>query len=373
MMLALLVLLTVSVLAVPLLPALREWRQPSDVVPLQIDEADALDPPHLAHSFAALLAEAVRTAASHLGGSPITHQVQSPEGAGLLLQPAEIHAGRSDRLWNIEGGVQLPENMHFYAEVAASGWLRTATDGVYRALWAGATATLEPGTTVLRWAHGQEVHIGDACRVEGRVTAQQSITVGLGVDFMLLHAPQVLFVGHGGEFSGRPRADSTVCVALAEWPAGVVWDGKVRRAFARQALQVDAYRSWLADIVCLADLSLGAYCQATGSLKARGALYVGPGSHVSGNLVAGGSIFLGAGCVVRGTVVSETAIFLGPGCTIGTPGQSATMAAPQIRICAGTTVYGTVWADEHGETVLPTGADMEDHLWADLSQRGVMV
>nr|WP_315190515.1 hypothetical protein [uncultured Albidiferax sp.] len=373
MMLALLVLLTASVLVVPLLPALREWQRPSDVVPLQIDEADALDPPYLAHSFATLLAEAVRTGASHLGGSSITHLVLGAESADLPLQPAEIQSGRSDRLWHIEGGVQLPENMHFYAEVAASGWLRTATDGVYRALWAGATATLEPGTTVLRWAHGQEVHIADACQVTGRVTAQQSITVARGVDFMLLHAPQVLFVGYGGRFAGCSLDDSAVCVAMTDWPAGVVWDGTVRRAFARLALQVDACRSWRADIVCLADLVLGAYCQATGSLKARGVLHVGPGSQISGNVVAGGAIHLGAGCVVRGSVVSETAIVVGAGCTIGTPSQSATVAAPQIRIAAGTTVYGTVWAEEKGATALSDNGEADNLLWADTSLSGVVV
>ncbi len=373
MMLALLVLLTVSVMAVPLLPALREWKNPRDVVPLQIDEADALDPPYLAHRFAAQLAEAVRTGASYLGGSSITHLDLGTESAGLPLRPAEIQAGHSDRLWYIKGGVQLPKKMHFYAEVTTSGWLRTAADGVYRALWAGTTATLEPGTSVLRWAHGQEVHIGNACCVTGRVTAQQSITVASGVDFMMLHAPQVLFVGHGGQFAGRPLVDMAGCVALTDWPAGVVWDAMVHRAFARLTLHVDANRSWRADIVCLADLVLGANCQATGSLKARGALHIGLGSQVSGSVMAGGAIHLDAGCVVRGSVVSETAIVLGAGCTIGGPGQPATVSAPQIQIAAGTTVYGTVWADEKGETVLPTGAELDALSRLDQSQYEVVV
>ncbi|WP_367848141.1 hypothetical protein [Rhodoferax sp. WC2427] len=373
MMLAVLLLLTVSVLVVPLLPALREWRRPRDVVPLPIDEADALDPPHLAHSFSALLADAVGTGATHLGGSSITYLVLGEGSVGLPLRPAEIQSGRSDRLWHIDGGVQLPENIHFYAEVSASGGLRTAADGVYRALWAGATATLEPGTTVLRWAHGQEVHIGNGCHATGRVTAEKTVTVAQGVDFMLLHAPQVLFVGHDGRFPGRPQVGAALCLAITEWPTGVVWDGLVRRAFARLALRVDAYRSWRADIVCLADLVLGEYCQATGSLKARGALHVGAGSHISGSVVAGGAIHLGAGCNVHGSLVSETAIVVGPGCTIGTPHQSATVAAPWVRISAGTTVYGTIWAEEKGETTQPAGADADGIARADLSTYGAVV
>lgn len=41
-------------MVLPLLPALQEWLRPSDVAPLKIDESDALDPPGLAHGFAAL-------------------------------------------------------------------------------------------------------------------------------------------------------------------------------------------------------------------------------------------------------------------------------------------------------------------------------
>ena len=47
-------MLTLSVMVLPLLPALQEWLRPSDVAPLKIDESDALDPPGLAHGFAAL-------------------------------------------------------------------------------------------------------------------------------------------------------------------------------------------------------------------------------------------------------------------------------------------------------------------------------
>jgi hypothetical protein len=121
MMFVLLVVLTLSVLVLPLIPALREWQRPSDVVPLKIDEADALDPPYLAHSFAALLRDAVQAGATHLGGSNI---VQVAQGVAPLLQlpllPEEVRAGRSDRLWHVEGNVQLPDNTSFYAEVSAS-------------------------------------------------------------------------------------------------------------------------------------------------------------------------------------------------------------------------------------------------------------
>ncbi len=353
MMLALLVLLTLMVLVLPLIPALREWMWPKDVVPLKIDEADALDPPYLAQSFAALLTEAVQAGATHLGESVVVHMALA-DGAAMPLQEAEVQAGRSNRLWHVEGGLQLPEQVGFYAEVSASAGLRTAPHNVYRALWAGEVLALAPFGTVLRWAHGHTVHIGTGCHLAGRVTAQHALTVAQEVDFMLLHAPRIDFVAPEGSTSAP--LDAMPCVDMAEWPAGVAWNSTVRRAFARTSLQVDAQRAWLGDVVCLADMALGAHCQAGGSLKARGDLSVGAGCHVSGSVVAEGVIYLAAHSVVLGSVLSETAIMVGPGCTIGAPGAPATVTAPQIQIAAGVTVYGTVWAEQQGRTTRATPA-----------------
>lgn len=352
MMLALLVLLTLLVLVLPLLPALREWQRPSDVVPLKIDEADALDPPYLAHSFAALLADAVQAGVRHLGGSPMVQVVLGPAPLSHLpLLPAETLAGRSDRLWHIEGDVQLPESTHFYAEVSASEGLHTASHGVYRALWAGGTATLAAGGTVLRWAHGRDVHVGTGCHLAGRVTAQHALTLAPGCDFRLLHAPQIGFVGTDGLAAVQGPSAAWPCEPMAEWPTVAVWSSTVRRAFARAALQLDAQRSWRGDVVCLADLVVGPHCQADGSLKARRSLSVGEGCHVSGTVVAEGAITLAEGCTVLGSVLSETAIVVGPGCTIGAPGRLATLTAPLVQIAPGVTVYGTVWAEEIGHTI----------------------
>ncbi|BDT69925.1 hypothetical protein os1_41170 [Comamonadaceae bacterium OS-1] len=382
MMLALLVLLTVSVLVVPLLPALREWRRPSDVVPLPIDEADALDPPYLAQRFAALLRQAVQGGATHLGGSGIAHVALHAENAGLPLLAAELAAGRTDRLWHIEGegDVHLPEGIGFYAEVSASAGLHTAAHHLYRAVWSGGRATLAPLCTVLRWAHGQEVHVGTGCHLAGRVTAEKTITVAQGVDFMLLHAPRIDFAEQGDSPTDRvpppsspsPSSPALTDLAPTDWPAGVVWNPQVRRAFARSALQIEARRAWHGDVVCLADLALGGHCQADGSLKARGDLHVGAGSHIRGNIVAGGSIHLGAGCVVRGSVLSETAIVVGPGCTVGAPGTLATVTAPHIAIAPGATVYGTIWAEETGQTTTAADAASDEPSWTDLSPSAVV-
>jgi cytoskeletal protein CcmA (bactofilin family) len=354
MMLGLLLVLSLSVFVLPLLPALREWRKPSDVVPLKIDETDALDPPYLAHSFSSMLDSAVAAGASHLGGSEIVHIAREASAQGLPLQQAELAAARSDRLWHIEGDVQLPVGMGFYAEVSASGALRTAQGNLYRALWSGGVANLSSHTTVLRWVHGQELHVATGCHLAGRATAQHVLTLASGVDFMLLHAPRIVFGTSNLPQPNHAEPDAQPCVAMDGWS-----NTAARRVFTRFDLHVDARRSWSDDMVCLADLALGAYCQAGGSLKARGDLYLGQGCRVNGSVVAEGAIHLGPDCVVLGPVVSEMSIVVGSGCTIGSPGKPATVAAPQIQVANGATVYGTVWAEEKGWTAEPSASKPE--------------
>jgi len=353
MILALLCVLTLLVMLLPLLPAIQEWMRPSDVVPLQIDEQDALDPPFLANSFAARIQNALRENASHLGDSVLVRFVAPHATAAMPLMEQEVAAGRSERLWYITGDATLPAHMGFYAEVASSAMLKTAEHCVYRALWAAGTLHLTAHTTVLRWAHGLTVWVAEGCQLAGRLTAQETLGIAPGVTFKLLHAPLIQF----SDRRPQPALQAEECTAITTWPSTVQWDASVRRGIARDALQIDGRTSWRGDLVCLDDLGVGAHCQVDGSLKTRGSLYLAGGCHVTGNLISEGPIHLGPDCVVGGAVVSETAVHLGPGCTIGAATRLATVAAPQIRVAPGVCVHGTLWAEETGQALLPPFSD----------------
>jgi hypothetical protein len=353
MILAALFVLTLSVMLLPLLPAIREWLQPSDVVPLRIDEQDALDPPFLANSFAARMQDALRDNASHLGDSVLV-RFAAPHAAGAMpLMAQEVAAQRSERVWYLTGDTALPARMGFYAEVASSAALTTAEHCVYRALWAAGALHLTAGTTVLRWAHGLTVGVGEGCQLAGRLTAQEQLGIAPGVRFSLLHAPLIAFSAS----VHPPVPPAEACTAITTWPDTVQWDARVRRGIARAALQIDARTSWRGDLVCLDDLGVGAHCQVDGSLKTRGSLYLAAGCHVTGNLMSEGPIHLDPGCVVDGVVVSETSVYLGPGCTIGAVTRPSTVAAPQIQVAPGVCVHGTIWAEEAGQTLRPSSTE----------------
>ena len=332
--------LTALVVLLPMLPAVAEWRWPSDVKPLSIDTRDALDPPFLARSFALRLTTALALGQTRLGRSQIA---EAPPRDGWPLYAGERRAAASRRVWYAVGDAELPPKISFLAEVAAHGTLRTAAGGLHRALWAGRQLKLAPRSCVLRWAHGAQVDVGPGCRLTGRVSADDWITVRSDATFTLLHAPTVRFMPARSE----PVASATGVFPLG-LPDAVTWDAAAARGTCDELLDVGAHRAWRGDLVCRADLLLGTGCNAHGSLKAHGDIMAGAGSIISGSVVAEGSITLGAGCAVRGSVISETAIVLGIGCVVGAPGHPATVAAPSIAVAPGVVVHGTLWAGESG-------------------------
>ena len=345
-------LFTLTALAVllPMLPAIIEWRWPSDVVPLHIDTEDALDPPLLARSFVARLRTAVAEGQMRLGRSLIA---LAPAGDVWTFIERERRSGLSRRVWHAVGDIALPAGMTFLAEVAAGRHLRTAPREVYRALSAGQRLHLAAGSTVLRWAHAAQVDVHNGSMLAGRVSADERITLWGAASFTLLHAPTVCFGTDPARAAARLAPP--LSVPSAGLPKAVRWDSVAGRGTCDVALSLRAGTAWQGDLVCQTDLTLGPRCFAGGSLKAHGNLLVGAGCRIAGNLVTEGRIELGAACAVHGSLVSETEIVIGAGCVIGRPGALATVAAPRIQIGPDAVVHGTVWAGKVGRT-LPAGA-----------------
>ena len=222
------------------------------------------------------------------------------------------------------------------------GALHTA-GGVCRALWAGRQLHLTPGTQVLRWAHGARVDVGHGCLLDGRISAQECITVGDDTVFVLLHAPIVRFLPEVAQPQVAPASVSRMGL-----PKAVVWDTTAARGVCESALQVAPHSVWRGDLVCRQHLFLGQGCIAHGSLKAQGDLVLAADTSVTGSVMAQGRITLQAGCKVRGLVVSETAIQIDCACVIGAPGHPTTVTAPRIQVGPGVLVYGTLWAGDQG-------------------------
>jgi hypothetical protein len=342
--------LTALVIVLPLVPAWIEWRWPTDVVPLFIDKDDALDPPYLARSFISRLGTAHALGQRQMGRSKIVMLLaRSP----WPLDTTERRRARSRRVWDVVGDAELPAGVVFLGEVAARGSMHAAPSGTYRALWAGVNLHLPPKCTVLRWAHATQVEVGPACRLAGRVTADELITVGNATSFVLLHAPRIQFE----PVRSRPApATATAPAAVrrrlnAMQSGSVQWDAASARGTSEDSLDTGDLCWWQGDLICGADLRVGQGSKVDGSLKARGSITIGAGCTIEGSIVAEGDIRLGPGCTVRGSVISETSVALRSGSVVGQPGHPCTVAAPRIRVSGGVVAHGTVWAGERGRCV----------------------
>ncbi len=353
MMLALLIAAALALALLPMLPALVEWRWPTDVAPLVIDPADALDPSGFARSFGERLRAAAAAGDGQLGRDVIVSITGASVGDGWPLHPREVAAAYNRRVWNIAGDARLPASQAFLAEVAASGDLRTAPGGVYRALMVGGHLDLAEGGTLLRWAHGRDVEVSAGSRLAGRVSADDSLCVGEQVRFTLLHAPTIRF--SASPTDGLREAGRILRAPLPERPPGIVWDTVVGRGVCNESIAIAAGHAWDGDLVCRGRLRLGRGCHAHGSLKAHEGMRVGAASRIAGSIIAGGPVRLDRGCTVLGSVASETAVVLRPGCVVGAPGRPATVTAPRVEIAPGVVVHGTVWATAQGAALAHEG------------------
>ena len=350
---AVLAVLALVAMLLPMLPALLEWHRPTDVAPLGIDGADALDPAFLARGFAARVAETLASGGASLGRSALVSLSGNVTAVCWPLRPDERLRRSSQRVWHVDGDSELPAGISLMAEVAASGSLATARSGLYRALLAGRRLWLAEDSVVLRWAHAADLEAAPGCHLAGRATADREIVIHERVRFSRLHAPTVRFVtGTGGLPQAAAAATRIEVLPRRLGDEGpVAWEAGLRRGVADTALDIGPHRTWRGDIVCHGRLRLGRGCRARGSLKAHGELVLARGCSISGSVVAVGAVRLGDGCRVRGSVISETAVVLGPGCVVGTPEQPATVSAPRIRVACGVVVHGTLWAGVAGRSV----------------------
>lgn len=333
--------LVAALVALPIMPAAMACARPRQRQPA---DGETLDPSSRARQFAGKLADALVARRTSLRGLPL---VRAPAHGPWPVNETESLQSRSRRVWHGAENLTLPGGMRFHAPVAARASIRTAVGSRCHSLWAGRYLMLSPGSRVLRWAHGVQVHMGDGCHLRGQVTATELITVNGTCSFSLLHAPTVRF----GMPSAQRQAPS---VHIGTWPglpAAARRDALQARAQCAGRLAVHGYRSWSGDLVCHDDLVIGEGCVAGGSLKARGRLLaLGPDCRVEGHVVCGGTVRIGPGCVVAGCILADRAIVLGEDCVIGSPDRPVTVCAPHIEVGQGVVVHGTVSACQRGAT-----------------------
>jgi hypothetical protein len=321
----------------------REWRQPSDAVPLAMDVDYIRVEDYFGRSFRAKMQEWLRECLAEpepnavaAGDGSRAIRRRTPGGEQLLLVPGgrigngRIGNGEAEIIYS-EHDLTLADGSIFRREIYSQGGVRTETGVRLQSVAADGEMVLGADNDVARWVDAQgPIVIRGGTVVGSRASSLVSIELERGVSVQSLYAPRVRTASWGAqtdsggdpdgdESSFPPEAQSDAvengspppavprflegvrCARLdpGTWlvqedltlPAG----SRIEDKLIVKGLLVAGSRCVFLRDVKAARLELGERNRALGNLAAEDGLQVGEGSFVARNIAAGGDVRLAAG------------------------------------------------------------------------------
>ncbi|WP_115678611.1 hypothetical protein [Cupriavidus neocaledonicus] len=344
-----LALLTLLVLALPLAPALLEWRRQRDIGPLPIDGEHTLDVGAVAAGLRAqLAAQPARPGQAGMAAAELSLEPLVRVHGTFVPTPAEAAAGLCARTIVGAEAVLLPSDYAFSRDIYGRRSIRTGQRNRLQGLLSDGVIILGAGSELERWAHAGHVYAAERCRLLGPVGALHAIRLEDGCRFASVSAPVVRF-GRAG--IKRPGAiHGTAAGPCARSPAGEIASAEARdgRWLVMHDFTFPANALYRGDLVVHGNLWLGSGAHIAGSVKASGSIRLEAGAVIDGALIAGAVISMERACAVGGPVAAEREVRLAPFCVIGAPQRHTTVVAPVLLARVGATVHGAASALELG-------------------------
>jgi cytoskeletal protein CcmA (bactofilin family) len=349
---------TGALLAVPLMPALRELRSKHDAGPLITRKDDgrienfAVALRERCHSFARSRGRDVAlhvsdepklvTCATVLGSSPETqHAASLPAEHVLYVAEAGLWQGpmRTEVLVICAGPTQLPDGFQALADFYSQNDMRCGRSNLFRALLGEARIVLGSGTQILRWIHAESDLVAEEhCTLFGRASAARSLTLAPECKFERIYAPVIYTSAAAGQI--EIRGESAPFSKLAQAGLG--------RKRIHGETHLSAGEQHYGNVVTTKGLEMDEGACVFGSVKANGQIELNERAEVDGSLVSTKRIRIASGSFVKGPIISEREIIIDAGVQVGLPGVPTTISAPRIRIAPGSVLHGTVWARVEG-------------------------
>ncbi|TFH55497.1 MAG: hypothetical protein E4G90_11550 [Gemmatimonadales bacterium] len=348
-----LVLLTIGWATLPLLPAIRELANPTDVEPLRMVGRDNADISRFARHFRDYIETSLRRLPAgarqgdYFGRLPDgTHFVRVAKLPGVLTKGA-VPDGSHDRVVILEDPVVLEGDESFRLELFARADVTGGIGAEYRAVLGDGDVRLGAQSVVWRWIHASgTVFAGDGCALFGRTSSDTQISLGKDVGFERMGAPMIVVGDH--PFPTAPP-DSAEYLPFVS-PDSAEQHGDHLRissdAEIQEGVGVEGH------LVVAGNLRIGRGARIRGSVKAHGEISLEPGAVVMGALVSGGSIVTGEGAWVKGPVIAEQQITLGPRTGVGDPAGQTTVSGRSVVLSPGSGVAGHIITSEGGHTAL---------------------
>ena len=358
--------LVIGLTLLPLLPAILEWRRPTDTAPLSVAQHSEVDIRYLANRFRTRIGERLaeplervretgRALEGELDGRPFR---VVPAGVASCLTEKETSLHRLDRMLLACGDLRLPDGLTAAQELYAEGSVVTGAHGVYRAILATGDVTLGTGSRSLRWIHADgSVRLGPESKAHGRVSADHLIRLVAGAEFERLRARRIEFGTIEPELHWTPPRELPRLEPRDLEPGTVIEVEETRWLVNGDCEIPPDVRLWV-DLVVTGRCRIRRGAELAHGVKSHGPLTLEDGVRTRGALVSAEDVTVGERCHVEGPIVAEGAVEIGTGSVVGDPDRPTTVTGLDVTMTDGTVVHGTVWAHRAG-LVAPWAAPLE--------------
>jgi predicted acyltransferase (DUF342 family) len=330
-------LVCLLLLVLPFVPALREWRYPTDYAALPVLPNYSSDIDHFAKRF-------LSDATAKLGlGAPTGYEdfdfVTLPlDGMAWAKARKRLISRTPIKTWGPVRSVQP-----LYVE----GDLHTGAESVYPALYATGDIDLGAGSEIHDWAHADgELRMGRNSMALRRVSAGVAIELDCEVWFERLQAPVLRFGSRSGSHVPNPGTMDQTTALLGEVPGAIQQSPLL--VMVRGDCALEPGKHYTGSLVVTGFLTIGAGTTVAGDVKAREGLSIGPGASVQGAVICDKRIYMFKNATALGPVASESDILIGRGAVVGLPGAPTTVSARNIVIEEGVVAHGALWAHDIG-------------------------
>lgn len=324
-------------LVLPFVPALREWRYPTDFAALPVLPNYSSDIDHFARRF-------LSDASAKLGlGAPTGY-----EDFDFVTLPLQGMAwGKARKRLISRTAIQTGEPVRSVQPLYVEGDLRTGDDSVFPAVYATGDIDLGSGSEIHDWAHADGVlRLGRYGMALRRVSAGRAIELDTEVWFERLQAPVLRFGSRPDSHVARSTAGDQTAALLMDVPGAIQQSPLL--VMVRGDCALAPGKLYTGSLVVTGFLTIGAGTTVVGDVKAREGLSIGPGASVQGAVICDKRIYIFKHAAALGPVASESDILIGRGAVVGTPGAPTTVSARNIVIEEGVVAHGALWAHDIG-------------------------
>lgn len=328
--------LCLLLLALPFIPAFKEWRYPSDVALLPVSANYSSDIEHFSRRLHA-------DANAWLGRGPATgfqdfDFVDFPV-EGMVWEKARK---RLISQQSIDTKLAIKSASQLYVD----GDIHAGEKSAFSSLYATGDIVLGSESEVHDWAHASGVfRVGRNGIALRRISAGVSIELDSEVWFERLQAPTVSF-GLSNQTLRPPSQYVQTQASYADLPNAVQQTPLLYLIRGDCALP-DA-KIYQGSLVVTGFLTVGQDTTVIGDIKARVGVSIARRAKVEGAITCEKRIYVFKDAKAFGPIVSESDILIGARAVIGLPNAMTSVTATNIIIEQGATVHGAVWANEIG-------------------------